>query len=151
MLDFKNDKPKTVAQIRKDLGKGCMICGRPLTQMQGLGSETLCREHQLQQREYGGMGRTDRPHTFHRSFVCTACGWDSLTDPRLADLENEDVKRSVARVLMHGDHGQRQADGGDDSADNLTSLCFVCHAKKTILSGDHLTGTARTRWLEQIS
>jgi 5-methylcytosine-specific restriction endonuclease McrA len=38
---------------------------------------------------------------------------------------------------MHGDHQERQADGGDDTAANIRSLCYVCHAKKTVLNEDY--------------
>jgi 5-methylcytosine-specific restriction endonuclease McrA len=91
------------------------------------------------QREYGGMGRIDRIHTFHRDWVCDECGYNALEDPRLADITDEMTKRRVARVLMHGDHQNRQADGGDNSKANIRSLCFVCHAKKTILNEDYLS------------
>jgi hypothetical protein len=131
---------KSPSQLDKDLGKICTIpgCNKPLTHMEGPGSGVLCRTHQTNLREYGGMGRIDRPHTFHRSWVCSECGYDSLADPRLADIEDEMIKRRVARVLMHGDHhGERKADGGDDSAENVKCLCFVCHAKKTILNEDY--------------
>lgn len=141
MLDFKWDKKKTNAQIRKGLGKACSIpgCGAPLTLFQGPGSGSLCRDHQVDQREYGGMGRIDRKHTFHRQWECVACGWNVLEDPRIADVEDEAVKRSIARTFMHGDHnGLTRAEGGDDSAENIKSLCFVCHSKKTILNKDHL-------------
>lgn len=134
----KYDKIKTGAQMEKELGTRCFIdgCDKKLTHMQGPGSEVLCREHQLMQREYGGMGRIDRPHTFHRDWVCEECGYNALEDPRLSDIQDEMTKRRVARVLMHGDHHHRQADGGDDSKQNVRSLCFVCHAKKTILNED---------------
>jgi hypothetical protein len=130
------DKPKSLLQIRKDLDKTCKVCGKPVSNFEGPGSDALCREHQIQQREYGGMGRIDRPHTFHRDWICDECGYNALEDPRLADITDEMTKRRVARVLMHGDHQHRQADGGDDSKDNVRSLCFVCHAKKTILNED---------------
>ena len=83
------------------------------------------------------MGRVDRPHTFHRKFECDDCGYKPLEDPRLESIPDEYIKRQVARVLMHGDHNIRQADGGDDSAENISSLCYVCHAKKTILEEDY--------------
>lgn len=130
------DKPKSLLQIRKDLDKTCKVCGKPVSNFEGPGSDALCREHQIQQREYGGMGRIDRPHTFHRDWVCDECGYNALEDPRLADIQDEMTKRRVARVLMHGDHQHRQADGGNDSKENVRSLCFVCHAKKTILNED---------------
>jgi hypothetical protein len=140
MRNPSHDKMKSPAQLSKDLGKTCCIpgCGQPLTHMDGPGSDSLCREHQLYQREYGGMGRLDRLHTFHRTWCCSECGYNALEDPRLADIEDEMIKRRVARVLMHGDHhGERRADGGDDSAQNVRSLCFVCHAKKTVLNEDY--------------
>jgi 5-methylcytosine-specific restriction endonuclease McrA len=130
------DKPKSLLQIRKDLDKTCKVCGKPVSNFEGPGSDALCREHQIQQREYGGMGRIDRPHTFHRDWICDECGYNALEDPRLTDIKDEMTKRRVARVLMHGDHQHRQADGGNDSKENVRSLCFVCHAKKTILNED---------------
>jgi hypothetical protein len=91
----------------------------------------------LGQTEYGGLGRIARKHSFHRQWECSECGWNVLEDPRLADVADPDVKRSIARVLCHGDHhGERKADGGDDSAENVKALCVVCHAKKTILNKD---------------
>jgi 5-methylcytosine-specific restriction endonuclease McrA len=140
MRNAQHDKMKNPAQLSKDMGKTCSIpgCDKPLTHMDGPGSDSLCREHQLYQREYGGMGRLDRPHTFHRTWVCSECGTNVLEDHRLADIEDEMTKRRVARILMHGDHhGERRADGGDDTAENIKSLCFVCHAKKTVLNEDY--------------
>jgi hypothetical protein len=134
------DKMKSASQLEKELDRVCSIpgCGKGLTHMQGPGSEVLCREHQLFQREYGGMGRIDRPHTFHRTWCCSECGYNPLEDERLQDIEDEDIKRRVARVLMHGDHhGERRADGGDDTKENIKSLCVVCHAKKTIINEDY--------------
>ena len=140
MKEFKWDKPKSLAQVKKELDEVCCIpgCGKFLTQMLGPGSGVLCRDHQINQREYGGMGRIDRPHTFHRDWVCEDCGYNSLEDPRIKDIEDEMVKRRIARVLMHGDHhDERKADGGEDTKENIRSLCYVCHAKKTIINEDY--------------
>lgn len=139
MRDPKWDQPKELSQLKKEHGKTCTVpgCDKPLTHMKGPGSEVLCREHQLKQREYGGMGRYDRPHTFHRDWTCIECGYNALEDPRLSDVLDEMIKRRIARVLMHGDHHERYADGGDDTAQNIRSLCFVCHAKKTIMQEDY--------------
>jgi hypothetical protein len=133
------DKMKTGAQLEKELGVVCSIpgCGKMLTHMQGPGSGVLCREHQLFQREYGGMGRIDRPHTFHRTWACVECGYNPLNDERLADVTDEDTKRRIGRIVMHGDHQNRQADGGNDTAENVKGLCTVCHAKKTVLNEDY--------------
>jgi hypothetical protein len=140
MRNWQYDKLKTYQQLSESVGKCCIVpgCGENLTTMQGPGQDVLCREHQKMQREYGGMGRIDRPHTFHRDWICSECGYNSLEDPRLSDIMDEMIKRRVARVLMHGDHNTtRRADGGDDSANNVKCLCYVCHAKKTVLNEDY--------------
>ena len=135
------DKRKSPAvrkkQILENLTCSLEKCNNPISEYTGLNSNTLCRKHMLEQREYGKWGRKDRPHTFHRKFECDDCGYKPLEDPRLESITNEYTKRQVARILMHGDHNTRQADGGDDSADNIRCLCYVCHAKKTILEEDY--------------
>lgn len=141
MKDLRFDILKSQDQIAKEFGKTCTIpgCNNPLTVMQGPGSGTLCREHQVSLREYGGMGRIDRKHTFHRDWVCDECGINILEDPRIAAIPDEAVRKQVGRVCMHGDHNKdRKSDGGDDSAENVRSLCFVCHAIKTITQKDYL-------------
>ena len=52
MRDMIWDQPKSIGQMKKELGKVCSVpgCGKPLTHMQGPGSGVLCRDHQLQQR-----------------------------------------------------------------------------------------------------
>lgn len=136
------DQPKSLAQQKKELGKVCSVhgCGKPLTHMKGPGSESLCREHQLGQIEYGGLGKIERPHSFHRGWVCDECGTNVLELPQLQDVTDEDKKRQIARYLMHGDHQERQSDGGGHHAENIRSLCVVCHAKKTMLNEDYLKG-----------
>lgn len=134
---------KSTAKLKEQLEQGltCTIdgCDHLLTNRTGEGQNLLCKAHQKYLRRFGGMGRLDRPHTFQRTWECSCCGYNALEDPRLQDIEDEMTKRRVARTLMHGDHSQvRKADGGDDSADNIVSLCFVCHAKKTILNEDYL-------------
>lgn len=139
MRDMIWDKPKSVSQLLKEQGKTCIIpgCNNPLTQMKGPGESTLCRDCQLKSIEYGGMGRKDRPSTFHRTFVCDDCGYNPLEDQRLSDIDDFEVKHRVARMLMHGDHSEkRKADGGSDAADNIRCLCYVCHAKKTAINND---------------
>lgn len=139
MRDMIWDKPKNVSQLIKEQGKTCSTpgCGKPLTQMKGPGESTLCRECQIKLIEYGGMGRQNRPHTFHRKYECEECGYNPLEDTRLADITDEFTKRRVARMLIHGDHSvKRKSDGGSDEADNIRSLCYVCHAKKTALNED---------------
>lgn len=41
---------------------------------------------------------------------------------------------------MIADHQKRQADGGDDSAENIRSLCLNCNSDKTILNEDWRKG-----------
>jgi hypothetical protein len=145
MRDGVYDKFKSTRQLRADHGKTCSIpgCDHLLTAFRGPGSDCLCRAHQLAQTEYGGLGKIARPHTFHRNsdFSCDECGWHILDDPRLAGIADEMDKRQVARILLHGDHNKtRRADGGDDTAANIKSLCVICHAKKTVLNRDNRKG-----------
>ena len=145
MRDMIWDQPKSMGQMKRDLGKCCSVpgCGQPLTHMQGPGSEVLCREHQLQQREYGGYGRYDRPHTFHRADTCSCCGQDINDDPRWEKAQmffgielSEKQKHEIKRRYNHGDHDFRKADGGDDSADNTNAYCSFCHWVKTVIHND---------------
>lgn len=140
------DKMKPRSQLRREveLGSTCSIpgCNNLLTIFKGPGSDCYCREHQLLHKDYGGPGNPARPHTFHRTanYVCEECGWEVLEDPRLKDIEDESKKRTIARKLLHGDHQIRQADGGDDSEENVKCLCLICHAKKTVLNEDYKIG-----------
>jgi len=147
MREMKWDKPKSMSQLKKDLGKCCTIdgCGKPLTQMEGPGSSILCREHQLNQRDYGGTGRIDRPHTFHRTFVCDECGKDVAAEvtkkyPELLAIDPKKFNR-LCRNRVIGDHIIRRSDGGDDSANNIQTLCLDCNSDKTILNEDYRKGT----------
>lgn len=143
---FNFDKPKSLAQIRKELGHTCSIpgCGKPLTNMQGPGSSRLCREHQLAQIEYGGPGRMDRPHTFHREWICAECGKDVSVevDKKYPGLRESDPDKffRLCRNRIIGDHKIRQADGGDDTKENIQSLCLDCNSDKTIINEDYKRG-----------
>lgn len=139
------DQPKPFSQVKKDLGKVCSVpgCGQPLTHMLGPGSDSLCRDHQLLHIEYGGYGRLDRPHTFHRSDTCACCGQDINNDPRWAKAQEffgitltEKQKHEIKRRYNHGDHDFRKADGGDDSEDNTNAYCTFCHWVKTVINND---------------
>lgn len=135
------DSLKSESQIRKEIGKVCSIdgCNEPITIYQGVGSKSLCRNHQIKQREYGGLGRLDRPHTFHRSWVCDECNTNVLEYAQISDISDEVLKRRIARNFIHGDHNVvTKAQGGDDSESNVRSLCYICHGKKTIMNGDYL-------------
>lgn len=144
-----DDVRKSQAAIRKQIEKNlvCCIdgCGQPLTQFEGPGSDSLCRQHQLKQREYGGTGRLDRPHTFHRKWVCDHCGKDVSEEVRkkYPEMEEKDpiTFNRLCRNRIIGDHIIRRADGGDDSEENLQSLCLDCDSDKTILNEDYRKGT----------
>jgi 5-methylcytosine-specific restriction endonuclease McrA len=143
MRDPNWDKPKSLAQIKKERDLLCKIpgCGKHLTNMLGPGSEALCREHQLKQREYGGVGRIDRPHTFHREWVCIECGKDVsvAVSEKYPDLElaNPALFNRLCRNRIIGDHIIRKADGGADTKENIQSLCLDCNSDKTILNEDY--------------
>ena len=142
------DKLKSNAVLRKQYGMTCVHedCNKELTAFEGPGDELLCREHQTQLVEYGGYGKLDRLHTFHRNDVCDCCGKDIMEDDRwetaakhfaveLSPKQTHEIKRRY----MHGDHDFRKADGGGDTADNLNSYCSFCHWVKTVISGDGLS------------
>lgn len=136
------DLRKSEIRLKQDCNKVCIVegCEYPLTTRVGPGDKSLCREHQILMREYGGPGRLDRLHTFHRdpNYVCADCGVSMLEDERLSDIKDEMVKLQIVRYVTHGDHVVSLRDGGDNSAKNIRTLCPMCHGKKTILNGDHL-------------
>jgi len=145
MREFKWDKPKSLAQIRKELGKVCTVpgCGKSLTNMQGPGANLLCRDHQLEEVSYGGYGRLSRTHTFHRSDICQCCKQDINTDPRWEKAESffgkkltEEERHEIKRRYNHGDHEFRKADGGDNSEENTNAFCSFCHWVKTVIYND---------------
>jgi hypothetical protein len=140
----RDDKKKSDAVIRYQVNHRliCSLdgCDRALSIYEGPGSNSLCRKHQLKQREYNGVGRLDRPHTFHRKWICDHCGKDVMQEVRnkYPELEEKDPIKfnRLCRNRIIGDHKIRQADGGDDSEDNLQSLCLDCNSDKTILNED---------------
>jgi hypothetical protein len=138
-----DDDMKSVAVIKRQQLENliCCVdgCDNPISTFKGPGSHMLCRDHQVKQREYGGMGRYDRPHTFHRDWVCIECGVNFLEDPRIQKISDPVDQRRVARILMHGDHEIPKAGGGNDSSDNVRGgKCVVCHAIKTVLNRDYI-------------
>lgn len=140
-----DDKKKSISIIRRQIEHRliCSIdkCDNPLSVYEGPGSNSLCRQHQLKSIEYNGTGRLDRPHTFHRKFVCDHCGTDvtELVQAKYPGLKEKDpiMFNRLCRNRMIGDHIIRQSDGGDDSEENLQSLCLDCNSDKTILNEDY--------------
>lgn len=130
-------------QIRLETKCSLSDCNKPLTIFDGPGSDKYCREHQLESIEYGGYGRGDRPHTFHRSDTCDCCGQNINDDPRWEKAQEffgivltEAQKNEIKRRYNHGDHNFRKADGGDDSAENTNAFCSFCHWVKTVINND---------------
>jgi len=116
------------------------FCNKPLTKFAGPGANFLCEEHQLQQREFGGMGRRDRPWTFSREWACAWCGYspkdDLFFDNPPIPFDNEVHKNQVMRSTLIGDHLTRKVDGGGHGKDNVQTLCQTCNSKKTALFKD---------------
>jgi 5-methylcytosine-specific restriction endonuclease McrA len=139
-----NDSKKSTECIKKQLRNKltCSLegCKKPISIYEGTGSDAFCRSHQLDQREYGGMGQRGRPYTFHRRLVCDMCGLDPADYIRkvVPGLEKSDsVKFSRAvRSLIVGDHIIRKTDGGKDTADNIQSLCQNCNVIKGAMHDD---------------
>ena len=67
--DPKKDKLKSNHILKEQLNKKCMLedCDNTVSIYEGPGSNVLCREHQLECVEYGGMGKPERPWTFYRT------------------------------------------------------------------------------------
>jgi len=145
-----DDVRKSPAIIKRQLKNKlvCCVdgCGLPISQYTGPGSDVLCREHQVKQSEYvDGVGRYDRPHTFHRSWVCVECGKDVSVEvakkhPELKN-SNPTLFNRLCRNRVIADHKIRRADGGDDSAENIQNLCLDCNSDKTILNEDYRKNT----------
>jgi len=133
------------AQIRSN--QTCCMdgCNNPLTMFEGPGSDVLCRDDQLKLIEYGGPGKLNRLHTLHRKWICDDCGVDvskalSLRYPNL-EQDNPKLFNRLCRNRIIGDHQIRQADGGDDSEENIKSYCLNCNADKTIINEDWRKGS----------
>jgi hypothetical protein len=142
----KDDKRKSAAVIKKQLNENikCFLedCNNPLTLIDGPGKNKVCREHQKQLREYGGMGRVDRPWSFSREWCCAWCGYSPKEDPWFNNppipFDDEIHKNRAMRATLIGDHGeQRKIDGGSHGKDNVQTLCANCDRKKTMLYKDY--------------
>ena len=68
----------------------------PISIFDGPGSNVLCREHQLECVEYGGMGKPTRPHTFYRGWECNTCGYDPREDESIMEIEQ--IMQIVERI-----------------------------------------------------
>ena len=144
LRDPSKDKLKSTSILKEQYRTACKCnledCSNELTIFDGPGSDSYCREHQLQLAEYGGMGKADRPHTFYRGWVCECCGYDPRVDTAFDDIEDPFHKLRCMRGVMHGDHLERKSDGGKDIAQNIQTLCCRCHMIKTYKEKDYLVG-----------
>jgi len=150
--DPSRDKLKSQSVLKEQTrsnSKCCMPdCNESLSIFDGPGSDVLCRDHQLNLVEYGGYGKLERLHTFHRADTCTCCGQDINDDPRWEKAQmffgvtlTEAQKHEIKRRYNHGDHNsQRKSDGGSDSAENIVAFCSFCHWVKTAIFDDGRKG-----------
>ena len=138
--DFNKDKPKSQHIIKEQLDKKCMLedCDNTVSIYEGPGSNVLCREHQLECVEYGGMGKPERPWTFYRTMECAKCGYNPTEDPQFDEIEDEFHRLRVMRAIMHGDHIHLKSQGGANTKDNIQTLCVKCHMIKTYKDKDYL-------------
>lgn len=150
LRDPNKDKLKSQSVLKEQVRLKMMCsmdgCKNPLSIFEGPGSDILCREHSLKLVEYGGAGKIDRLHTLHRKWVCDDCGVDVSEQVRkkYPALEQDDpvMFNRLCRNRMIGDHQIRRADGGDNSEQNIRSLCLNCNSDKTILSEDWRKGNS---------
>ena len=119
-------------------------CTNPLTLYKGPGDSKLCRDHQLQLREYGGMARLDKLYSFAKNWECDWCGYDPRKDPWFENppipFDDETHKNRAMRSMLVADHIERATDGGGHGKDNVQSLCQCCNTKKTMLNKDYQRG-----------
>lgn len=147
--DPKKDKLKSSSVLKAQIRSNqtcCMDgCNNPLTIFEGPGSDVLCRDDQLKLIEYGGPGKLNRLHTLHRKWICADCGVDVSEQVRSkypsVEQDNPKLFNRLCRNRIIGDHQIRQADGGDDSEENIKSYCLNCNADKTIINEDWRKGS----------
>jgi 5-methylcytosine-specific restriction endonuclease McrA len=147
--DPKLDKFKSPAVLKEQQSKNLkcklMDCDNVLSMYEGPGTDSLCRDHQLQCKEYGGFGNPAEPHTFFRDWVCSnpLCQYDPRNDPAFNVIENVDLKLTAMRYQMHGDHIIPRALGGSDAKENIQVLCKKCHDIKSFKNGDFANKTRK--------
>ena len=146
LLIANEDRRKSSKKIKNQIESNlkCVVpgCDCPLTMFLGPNENKLCREHQIKQREYGGLARFDRIYTFHKVWECKCCGYNPQKDPWFDNppvpWDNEAHKFRAMRATLVCDHIILRREGGKDTADNIQTLCQNCNAKKTNNKKDYL-------------
>lgn len=140
LRDSNKDKGKSLKIIKEQQHIKCMLedCDKTLSTYEGPGSNILCRLHQLECVQYGGMGKPERPWTFYRTMECLKCGYNPTEDPQFDDIEDEYHRLRCMRFVMHGDHIQLKSQGGANTKKNIQTLCARCHMIKTAKDKDYL-------------
>ncbi len=138
--DRRKDARTIKEQLAKNLTCKAPDCSNPISQFTGPGNKHLCRDHQLEMAEYGGLGKLDRIWTFSREWSCSWCGYSPKDDPWFDNppipFDNETHKHLTMRSMLVADHKERNVDGGGHGKDNIQTLCQNCNAKKTALYKD---------------
>ena len=134
------DKPKTGKLLEKARKTRCSVtgCERMLTPFEGPGADKFCRKHQKELYEYGGLAKGTKEHSFGKKDVCEECGWDPLTDTRIANITDPVVQNRVVRSVLEVDH--LDGNHNNNEPENLKTKCLMCHRIKTIISGDYAKG-----------
>lgn len=134
--DPKQDKRKSTAKIKEQIEhhKICAApgCERAVSIYQGPNADTLCRPCMLTQREYGGMGRGDRPHTMARNESCEICGYTPANDPQIIEAANGDVVELNRHIRSQLEVNHIDGDHKNNAPENLQTLCLKDHRIITI-------------------
>jgi hypothetical protein len=134
--DSKKDKRKSLSKIKEQIEKGLTCnspgCNSPVSTYQGPNADKLCRPCMLTQRDYGGMGRGDRPHTMARGNCCEICKYTPSEDPEIIAAANGNIVdlNRHARAQLEVNH--IDGDHENNSPENLQTLCLKHHRIITI-------------------
>ena len=132
-----------ISEYRRTLTCSLPGCNNHLTLFKGPGAHSLCREHQIMQREYGGHARLDRPYTFWKKDYCEECGHSPMKHNKKIKALPQPYRQILGMMMLHVDHltvGRKDKYKKAKDAnhpDNLKTLCQECHMLKTYTSGDH--------------
>lgn len=136
---FFNRLSQGYAGEKQSVSAKCKLpwCNSHASKYKGAGS-SLCEEHQLLLREYGGPARIDRPWTFNKRKSCDFCGYNPWQHSKVKQIDNELIKDRVAYGMLIVDHIKPQKYKGGDHPENCQTLCLDCNQIKTTLAGDSM-------------